>query len=86
MSAGSAIATNLQAPSIAMAKTSGIPHEWRLASWTVRFSAICLTTFYLLTIASPFFASYDPTYQNRAMPDCPPMTLRIHPPSDWSRR
>ena len=61
----------------------GIRREWRLGSWPVRFSALCLTLFYLLAIASPIIAPYDPTYQNRALPDCPPMRLHVSPPSDW---
>jgi peptide/nickel transport system permease protein len=59
--------------------------EWRLGSWPVRFSAACLLLFYLLALASPVIAPYDPTYQNRTMPDCPPMGLHLSPPSDWSR-
>ena len=59
--------------------------EWRRASWTVRLSTLCLLVFYLLAAASPIIAPYDPTYQNRAMPDCPPMRLHLSPPSEWSR-
>jgi peptide/nickel transport system permease protein len=84
MNVEATIQANLQGAAVAAQKTSGVAREWRLASWTVRFSAICLAAFYLLTIASPFFASYDPAYQNRKMPDCPPMALRIRPPSQWS--
>jgi peptide/nickel transport system permease protein len=58
--------------------------EWRLASWPVRFSAMCLLLFYLFAIASPIIAPYDPTYQNRRLPDCPPMTLHLSSPSEWS--
>src|ERR1700685_3754554 len=76
---------NRQGAAVSARKPSSVAREWRLASRTVRFSAICLTLFYLLAAASPFFASYDPAYQNRAMPDCPPMSLHISPPSEWSR-
>src|ERR1700732_2183112 len=62
----------------------GLRREWRLGSWPVRFSALCLMLFYLLAIASPVIAPYDPTYQNRRLPDCPPMRLHISPPSEWS--
>src|SRR5208282_2515378 len=75
---------NLQGAAVSARQTSGVAREWRLASRTVRFSASCLALFYLLAAASPFFASYDPTYQNREMPDCPPMALRMRAPSDWS--
>ena len=63
---------------------AGMRSEWRLASWPVRFSALCLLLFYLLAIASPLIAPYDPTYQNRRLPDCPPMALHLSPPSEWS--
>ena len=63
----------------------GLRREWRLASWPVRFSALCLMLFYLLAIASPVIAPYDPTYQNRRLPDCPPMRLHLSAPSEWSR-
>ena len=75
MSQGSAIAVRLQDAAIPAVRSSGLAREWRAASRTVRFSALCLAFFYLLAAASPFFASYDPTEQNRAMPDCPPMTF-----------
>ncbi|HYL57336.1 MAG TPA: ABC transporter permease [Candidatus Acidoferrales bacterium] len=74
-----------QSPAAPAARASGVAREWRLASRTVRFSAICLAFFYLLAAASPFFASYDPTFQNRAMPDCPPMHPYLSAPADWSR-
>jgi peptide/nickel transport system permease protein len=63
---------------------AGIRREWRLASWPVRFSTFCLLLFYLLSIASPVIAPYDPTYQNRRLPDCPPMRLHVSPPPEWS--
>jgi len=59
--------------------------EWQYASWTVRLSALCLTLFYLFALASPFFAPYDPTLQNRSMPDCPPMRPHLASPSEWSQ-
>src|SRR5271157_3753036 len=85
MNVDAATQANLQGAAVPGRNTSSIAREWRLASRTVRFSAICLVAFYLLAAASPFFASYDPAYQNREMPDCPPMSLHISPPSDWSR-
>ncbi len=75
---------HLQSAAIAEPRGSRLKSEWRVASYTVRFSAVCLVAFYLLAAASPFFASYDPTYQNRTMPDCPPMALHLSAPSDWS--
>src|SRR5579863_9008112 len=86
MNADSAIQANLQGVAAPARRTSSsAAREWRLASRTVRFSAICLALFYLLAAASPFFASYDPTYQNRAMPDCPPMGAHLSAPSEWSQ-
>ncbi len=58
--------------------------EWRLASYPVRFSIACLAFFYLLAAAAPVVAPYDPTYQYRAMPDCPPMAPHLSPPSQWN--
>ncbi|MGH8011232.1 MAG: ABC transporter permease [Candidatus Binataceae bacterium] len=58
--------------------------EWRAATWAARLSALCLLVFYFLVVASPFVASYDPTYQYRDLPDCPPMPLHLSPPSAWS--
>src|ERR1039457_3438965 len=84
MNVTGAMNANLQGAAVSARKTSGVAREWRLASRTVRFSASCLAMIYLLAAASPFFASYDPTYQNREMPDCPPMALRMRAPSDWS--
>jgi peptide/nickel transport system permease protein len=59
--------------------------EWRNAPWAVRCSALCLVLFYLFALASPFFAPYDPTFQNRAMPNCPPMRFYLASPADWSQ-
>ncbi|MDB5107821.1 MAG: Oligopeptide transport system permease protein OppC [Candidatus Binatus sp.] len=73
----------LQSAAAPRLRATGLAREWRLASRTVRFSALCLILFYLLAAASPFFASYDPTFQNRAMPDCPPMRLHVSAPSEW---
>ena len=84
MNAVPSLQVNLQGAEVAARKPSSLAREWRLASRTVRFSAICLTLFYLLAAASPFFASYDPAYQNREMPDCPPMALHVSAPSYWS--
>jgi len=58
--------------------------EWRIASWPVRMSVICLALFYFLALASPFVAPYDPALQSRQLPDCPPMRLHLSPPSEWS--
>ena len=85
MSQETVMAVRLQSASVAPARTSGMSREWRLASRTVRFSTICLALFYLLAAASPFFAPYDPTAQNRAMPDCPPMRVHLSASSEWSR-
>src|ERR1700688_2831175 len=84
MNVDSAIQANLQRAAVSARTTSSVARGWRLASRPVRFSAICLALFYLLAAASPFFASYDPTYQNRTMPDCPPMALHLSVPSEWS--
>ena len=62
---------------------SGWKREWRLASWPVRLSAACLAIFYLFAMASPVFAPYDPAFQNRSMPNCPPMPLHLAAPADW---
>src|SRR5258708_12977926 len=85
VNADASLQAHLQNAPVVEARASGMRSEWRIASWTVRFSAICLVAFYLLAAASPFFASYDPTYQNRTMPDCPPMALHLSAPSEWSR-
>jgi len=58
--------------------------EWRRASWPVRLSVICLAVFYIFAAASPVVAPYDPTYQYRDLPDCPPMPLHLSPPSEWA--
>jgi len=49
----------------------------------VRLSVICLTLFYLFAAASPLIAPYDPTYQYRNLPDCPPMRLHLSAPAEW---
>src|SRR5258708_7986609 len=85
MNAVPALQANLQGAAVSARRTGSVAREWHLASRTVRFSAICLVAFYLLAAASPFFASYDPAYQNRAMPDCPPMSIHVSAPSEWSR-
>lgn len=61
----------------------GLAREWRLASWVVRASVVCLVVFYFLAAASPFVAPYDPTHQYRNLPDCPPMRLHLAPPAQW---
>jgi peptide/nickel transport system permease protein len=62
-----------------------LAREWARASWTVRASVACLAIFYLFAAASPVVATYDPTHQNRAMPDCPPMPIHLAAPSDWGQ-
>ncbi len=84
MNAEVSLQAHLQSAATPETRASGFVREWRMASRTARFSAICLALFYLLAAASPFFASYDPTYQNRTMPDCPPMALHLSAPSEWS--
>ena len=49
----------------------------------MRLSVICLTLFYLFAAASPLIAPYDPTYQYRNLPDCPPMRLHLSAPAEW---
>jgi peptide/nickel transport system permease protein len=85
MSASATTLARLQSAAAPSLARGGLAREWRLASRTVRFSAICLAIFYLFAAASPFFAPYDPAYQNRAMPDCPPMRLHLSAPSEWPR-
>lgn len=61
-----------------------IGHEWRIATWPARLSAICLLLFYLMAAASPVIAPYNPYRLYSNMPDCPPMPLHLSPPSEWS--
>ncbi len=68
---------------VRLAAQGGVAREWRHASWTVRLATGCLAFFYLLAAASPFFAPYDPAFQNRELPDCPPMRLHLTAPRDW---
>jgi peptide/nickel transport system permease protein len=75
----------LATPTQSIEPASAWRREWRYSSWTVRFSALCLMVFYLFALLSPFFAPYDPTFQNRTMPNCPPMSFHIAGPADWSR-
>jgi peptide/nickel transport system permease protein len=83
MSAPATTLAQLQAAAAPSVVRGGLAREWRLASRTVRVSAICLLIFYLFAAASPVFAPYDPVYQNRAMPDCPPMRLHLSAPAQW---
>jgi peptide/nickel transport system permease protein len=85
MSAAATTLTELQSAAVPTAVSGGLAREWRLASRTVRFSVLCLGLFYLFAAASPFFAPYDPAYQNRRMPDCPPMRIHVSAPADWSQ-
>jgi len=45
--------------------------------WPARAAVIVLTIFYLFAVASPVIAPYDPAYQFRSLPDCPPMRLHF---------
>jgi peptide/nickel transport system permease protein len=85
MSASATTMPRLESAAAAGRPRLSLAREWRLASRTVRASAICLVLFYLFAAFSPFFAPYDPTYQNRTMPDCPPMRLHLSAPSDWGQ-
>jgi peptide/nickel transport system permease protein len=85
MSAPATTLARLQGAAAPSLARGGLVHEWRLASRTVRFCAICLVLFYLFAAASPLFAPYNPAYQNRAMPDCPPMRPHLSAPSDWTQ-
>jgi peptide/nickel transport system permease protein len=51
--------------------------EWRGARWPARLSISCLLIFYLFAAASPLIAPYDPAFQYRSLPDCPPMGLHL---------
>ncbi len=62
---------------------AGLAREWRLGSWPVRLSALCLLLFYFLAVAAPLVAPYDPAFQWRELPDCPPMGLHLSAPSEW---
>jgi len=72
-----------QVPARRRAKSAVVHDEWRRASWPVRLSVISLVIFYLFAAASPVIAPYDPAYQYRNMPDCPPMRLHLSPPAEW---
>ena len=85
MSVPAAALMELQKAAATTSVRGGLAREWRLASRTVRFSATCLLIFYLFAAVSPFFAPYDPVYQNRRMPDCPPMRPHLSAPSEWSQ-
>jgi peptide/nickel transport system permease protein len=66
-----------------LAVAQGVRREWRIAQWPARIAVIFLLLFYVFAAASPFIAPYDPTYQYRNLPDCPPMGLHLNPPSQW---
>jgi peptide/nickel transport system permease protein len=85
MTASATTMPRLQSAAVPQRVGFSLAREWRLASRTVRASATCLVIFYLFAALSPFFAPYDPTYQNRKMPDCPPMRLHLSAPSDWAQ-
>jgi len=69
----------------ASARFVAIRREWSHASWTVRLAALCLIAFYTMAAASPLIAPYDPTFQNRSLPSCPPMTLHLAAPAEWDQ-
>jgi peptide/nickel transport system permease protein len=54
-----------------------IAEEWRAAYWPARAAVVVLLIFYMFAIASPVIAPYDPAYQFRSLPDCPPMPLHL---------
>jgi peptide/nickel transport system permease protein len=64
---------------------AAVRDEWREAPLTARLAIVCLLIFYLFAAASPAIAPYDPTYQYRNLPDCPPMHLHLSAPAEWSR-
>ncbi|HLW70786.1 MAG TPA: ABC transporter permease [Candidatus Binataceae bacterium] len=64
---------------------AGLGREWGVARWPARLSIICLLIFYLFAAASPVIAPYDPAYQYRNLPDCPPMTLHLSRGADRDR-
>jgi peptide/nickel transport system permease protein len=74
----------MSAPGPTAGYGSALAREWRLASWPVRLSSICLVLFYFLAAASPVVAPYDPTQQHRELPDCPPMELHLASPGEWN--
>ncbi len=88
MNAGAAIASpaarNLANPE-RRGRWAALGHEWRIASLTVKFSALLLLLFYLFAAASPIIAPYDPAHQWRELPDCPPMRLHLAPRADWNQ-
>ena len=47
-------------------------------------SAALLIILYALALAAPWVAPYDYTEQNRMLPDCPPSSIHINPPSQWT--
>jgi peptide/nickel transport system permease protein len=59
--------------------------EWTAAQWPARLSIMCLLIFYLFAAASPLIAPYDPAYQYRRLPDCPPMRLHVSRGTDRAR-
>ena len=83
MSAPATTLPRLETAAAASRVRGGLAREWRLASRTVRACVICLAVFYLFAAFSPFFAPYDPAYQNRRMPDCPPMRPHLSALADW---
>lgn len=80
-----AVLERASAPAARRGVLAGARREWRLASWPVRLSALCLALFYLLAAASPLIAPCDPALQYRELPNCPPMGLHLSPPTEWSR-
>ncbi len=65
------------APSAGAGAAARLTSEWRIAQWPARVSIVVLLLFYLFAAASPVIAPYDPAYQYRDLPDCPPMALHL---------
>ena len=57
VNADASLQAHLQSAQAVESRASGLRSEWRIASYTVRFSAICLAIFYLLAGRAP----YEPT-------------------------
>ena len=83
MSKAAAFLEEANSAAIQKSFAAGLRREWRLASWPVRLSAICLLGFYLLAAASPLIAPYDPALQFRGYPHRPPMGIRVSVPWHW---
>jgi peptide/nickel transport system permease protein len=63
---------------------SGGIESARRAGFVVRGSAVLLALLYAVAAGAPWIAPYDPTQQNRTLPDCPPSSLHLNPPARWT--